>query len=141
MGPEGYSSVPETPAASEQERDEDLLTEQADLSTFLGEGFDAEYFTDKTMAFPHDSLYAEWNAFLVSEGGELIERTIEHGVLEGFLSKLTGAHNDAPLMYPVFIQGLQQYYGSQGMSHDHVTPERMQRFYDTMVGRGAEQPA
>jgi len=108
--------------------------EVADFSVFLGEGFDNEFFADKMETFPRDKIFEGWNTFLHSEGDEgLKSKTIETSSFDKIINKLTGL-SDTPTMFPVFIQGLQSYYVNIGISHAHVTPERMQRFYDYMSG-------
>lgn len=113
--------------------------EQVDFSMLLGEGFDNEYFMDKTRTFPYGQMYAGWNEFLnFEDDAELKDRSIEVGTIKRILDTLSGTSN-SPLMFPVFIQGLQSYYKSEGIPDDHVTPERMQQFYYMMTSGGQEE--
>lgn len=113
--------------------------EQAPIGfeTFLGEGFDAEYFSSMdAIHLPHTELIDRWNTFLQEENVQDLEnKTIEQGVATRVCNWVTG-EGKGPTLYPVFIQGLQEYYKKKGVSHDHVTPERMRRFYD-LVSTGA----
>ena len=146
MGIEGFKFEP-PPAQSEelgeQEREKIEFYQRSleqgegfDFSAYLGEGFDAEFFADKMATFPHDEMYEGWNEFLEEdEGGTYQDRQIEFGVLHKIVNKLTG-QSDAPLMFPVFIQGMQDYCENRGIPADHITLERMERFYNHMTTSG-----
>lgn len=112
--------------------------QEHDPSTFLGEGFDAQFFADKTDIIRYGDAHPAWNELLEQE--DLSDRKVEEpSFLDGLFAKLSGK-NDAPLLYPVFIDGLQRYYQEQGIPSDHVTPDRMDKFYKILVREGGTDP-
>lgn len=137
MGIEGFNANNSDRQTREgaAEANESFASEGINFSDFLGEGFDDEFFADKLKTFPQGKIFDEWNEFLQSEGGDLSDKTIESDFLTKLAQKLSG-HNDAPVMFPVFVQALQSHYQAKGVFFDNVTPERMQRFYDHMATVG-----
>ena len=109
------------------------------FEAMLGPGFDKEFFADKLQTFPQRKMFEGWNAFLLAENEDLHDRVIEFGTLTTLIDTVT-RQNTVPLMFPVFVQGVQSYNKSEGVPIDHITPERMQRFYECMEGAGASPP-
>lgn len=138
MSPEGFNPIPpQNEGAVDEYTPESEVgprsPETPDFSMTLGEGFDNEFFADKLQTFPHKKMYEGWNSFLeTEEDTELAKRTIETSVFESIFNKLMGMKSDAPMLFPVFIQGIQSYYKENSIPYDHVTPERMERFYEHM---------
>lgn len=128
-------------AEDQEKREAYEAAVEGDLSGFaliLGEGFDMDYFADKLDMFPHNEIRDGWNEFLEEEdGGQYKDRQIEvdSNVLIKAIEKISGL-SDAPTMFPVFIEGIKDYYEKEGISADHVTPERMEKFYE-MISSGA----
>ena len=108
-------------------------TSQLDFSDLLGNGFDNEFFADKMEVFPHDKIFDGWNDFLLLEDDETLqELRMEKGMLDTLFNKVTGL-SSAPVMFPVFVQGLQSFYTKEHGTHQHITPDRMQRFYNYIL--------
>jgi hypothetical protein len=145
MGMEGFNSKAvnarsETPPETDDHELEQFKekldnAEGVDFSLFLGEGFDAEFFADKLAPLPSSNKSFEaWNDFLrQDEGGKFSDRKIELSLLYKIVDKLIGA-GDAPMLFPVFIKAVQDFGEARGIPSDHVTPERMERFYHYVVG-------
>ncbi len=70
---------------------------------------------------------------LTDEEGKFQDRQIEFSLLYNIVDKLIGSGN-GPLLFPVFIKAVQDFSEQRNIRSDHVTPERMERFYRQMVG-------
>ncbi len=103
-----------------------------DFSTSLGEGFDGEFFEGKLEMYSTKEYVDAWNDFLSLDSEELSDRKIERDWLDSLLNKLSG-YDSAKMMFPVFIQYLQSGHKNKSISGDHVTPERMQHFYNYLT--------
>lgn len=145
MGIEGFNfkKVDTRPETRAREDDQDIerfrenlkSTEGADFSLFLGEGFDADFFADKLAMLPSSKeTFDAWNDFLqADESGKFNDRKIEFSLLYNIVDKLIGSGN-APMLFPVFIKAVQDFGEARGIPSDHITPERMGRFYHRISG-------
>lgn len=109
--------------------------EGVDFSPFLGAGFDSDFFADKLAILPSSKeTFEAWNHFLQKdEGGKFSDRKIEFSLLFNIVDKLIGA-GDAPMLFPVFIKAVQDFGEARDIPSDHITPERMGRFYYQVSG-------
>lgn len=137
---------PESPEEGEAQAGENPVEKAREdaivgLECFLGEGFDRAFFDSVgERMLPISTLNDGWNEFLRAEPEqELQERTIEFDIWTKIDEILSGSAN-APCPFPVFILGLKNYYKSKNIPEDHITPERMRRFY-TSVGGGTPTPS